>query len=311
MELELLNAASDQTWLVDSVIKPELPQVIETLTRCLEMITSSTQPIKLALTSSRTEQAKGVITRIGDEIVDLDVTLSLNTFSKKLRLKMKPQCHLQLLQWTELIKLVNTALTDVVILQECEQFDEFFSQLNKVIVCLGKCNTAINNPHFDVLFPQHKMDLTTVFDSDGNLLEHYKDRLTMDFFLLNSEITLELKSLTTVTEEPWNEIDSQGNSHADRLRDDLKHHRIQLNDVLEHEKHGLFSQMFHKFTAHDYLTRAITFHDRVVIEVEKLSINCQDPVLLAVGAKLNGVEHLISKMYKNLDLVMMSLDQKK
>jgi hypothetical protein len=304
-QLERLNGQRDKEWLINDVIKPQVPNVLETLTTCLNLITSVDQ-VKLPLTT-RTEQVKGVMTRVGDEIVGMDVLLSLNTFSKRLRLKMREDQHLQLVQWTELIHLINETINNVVLLQDIGG-DGFLEKLNSVMVTLTKCSTVLNKPHEQLLFPQHKIEMETLFEPDGKLLTHYKDRLSIDIYLLNSEITLELRSLAHITEEPWCHIDEDGKSHVDKLRDDLKHHKVQLNDILT-ERYSIGHVLgFNKFNAHDYLTRGITFHGQVVIEVEKLSIPCQDPTLLSVGAKLNGLEHLVSKMYRNLDLAALSMD---
>lgn len=304
-ERELKSAQLNQQWLIEELIKPELPQLLETLTRCLELITTNDE-VKLALTSTRSEQVKGVMTRQGSEIIHLDIHLSLNTFSKKLRLKMKDREHLELVQWTQLLKGINSSINAVLILQDYTGDSKgLFHKLNDVMSALSECNTVLNHPTDSLLFPRHKMPLTEVFEPEGKLLDHYKDRLTLDLFLLNSEITLELKSLALVTEEPWCRVDACGKSHIDIIRDDLKHHRLQLSDVLESERRSLGQVLgFQKFNTSDYITRGITFHDKVVIEVEKLAIHCQDPTLLSVGAKLSGLEHTVSKLYKNLDLAI-------
>lgn len=305
LELENENKLKEQQWLIQYIIKPELPKIIETLGKCLEIITAKDE-IKLPISSSKTEQVKGIITRSSSEITDLDIKLHLKSLSKKIHLKLKNT--IELTQLTEILGLINDIMSEVQILTQLPMADtkQFVKQLNKVLQNLIKCNVVLNKPNEHILFPKHKIQLDKIFEPNGQKLTNYQDRLTIDFFILNSEISIEFKSLEKVTESPWNQIDASGRSHVDKLREDLRLHRIKLNDILEQDKKKLGHVLgLNKFTTNDYLTRSITFNNNVVIEVEKLLIHCQDPNLISIGAKLTGLEHLVSKMYTNLDMSMM------
>jgi len=305
VKLEEENKSKEQKWLIEYIIKPELPKIIETLGKCLEIITSKDE-IKLPISSARTEQVKGIVVRNSSEITDLDIKLNLKSLSKKIHLKLNQS--IELTQLTELVRLINKIMSEIQVLGEFASGDikQFVKQLNKILQNLIRCNVVLNKPNESILFPKHKVQLEKVFEPNGQKLQHYQDRLTIDFFILNSEISIEFKSLEKVTESPWNQIDSSGKSHVDKLREDLKHHKIKLNDILDQDKKRLGHVLgLNKFSTNDYLTRSITFNNNVVIEVEKLLIHCQDPNLISIGAKLTGLEHLVSKMYRNLDMSLM------
>lgn len=301
----------EQRWLIDSIIKPDLDDVLDALTTCLDMLTSN-DAVLLPVSSSRTEQVKGTLTRQSTEVSDIDVALHFTTFSKKVHLKLKESAHLEMEQLSSLLSLINDTMTGVVLLKDHDKddCDGFSRKLEKILSNLAKCNAALNKPPEKVLFPMHRLDITEIFVPDEKKLEHYKDRIAIDFFVLNGEVSLEIKSLHIVTEEPWCHVDPiTGKSHVDKLRDDLKHKRVKITDILEPEgtyKRGITHVLgINKFTPHDYLTRGVTYNGKVVIEVEKTVVYCQDPSLLSIGAKLNGLEHLVSKMYSNLDMSMM------
>lgn len=305
LELEQESKLREQKWLIEHFIKPELPKIIETLGVCLEIITSKDE-IKLPISSARTEQVKGIVTRCSSELTDLDIKLHLKSLSKKIHLKLNES--IELTQLTEMVGLINQIMSEVQILKDCpaDEIKQFVKQLNRILQNLIKCNVVLNKPDEHILFPKHKIQLDQVFEPNGQKLQHYQDRLTIDFFILNSEISIEFKSLEKVTESPWNQIDPSGKSHVDKLREDLKHHKIKLNDILDQDKKKIGHVLgLNRFSTNDYLTRSITFNHNVVIEVEKLLIHCQDPNLISIGAKLTGLEHLVSKMYGNLDMSMM------
>lgn len=302
------NKKADQKWLIEQIIKPELPNIIETLIKCIDLIVG-VDMVKLPITSARTEQVKGVVTRIGTRIESLDIVLQLHSLSKKLNLKLvKP---FELKQLRQLLDLITTNVTKVELLVEQKdlEIEDFTSHLKAIMENLIKCNGLLTKPSESLLFPKHKIDLTKLFKDEHNLLHHYQDRLTMDFFLLSNEISIEFKSLEEIKQHPWSEVDSNGVSFIDKLRDDIKYHKTSLHAVLQKydsNNNKLVNLLgLHKFSTNDYLTRGITFNNKVVIEVEKLVIHCQDPNLLSVGAKLNGLEHLVGKMFKNLNMTVM------
>ncbi|CCH41627.1 Regulator of V-ATPase in vacuolar membrane protein 2 [Wickerhamomyces ciferrii] len=298
---------SEQKWLIEHIIKPELPKIIETLGHCLDVITSK-DIIKLPISSNRTEQVKGIVSRSSSELIDLDIKLHLKTLNRKIHLKL--QSPIELVQITKIIGMITELIGEIEILKQFDLNDinGFLDQLRKILKNLSDCNNTLNKPHESILFPQHGINLSETFDTlaTGQNLSQFQDKLTIDFFILNTEISIEFKSLEKITESPWNEIDSNGISHVDKLREGLKNHTIKLNDILDRDKRKL-GHVFglNKFSTNDYLTRSITFNNSVVIEVEKLLIHCQDPNLISIGAKLNGLEHLTSKMFKNLELSLM------
>lgn len=306
-EIEEQNTLLERHWLIVQLIKPELDNVLDALARCLDLVTSQDE-VKLPLTSSRTEQAKGILTRRSSEVANLDMTLHLHTFSKQLRLKLKRSAHIEMEQLTQLTILINDTITAVLILKDIDTKDgpAFKEQLSRVLQCLTRCNTMLNKPPERLLFPQHSIDITEIFEPDGNKVEHYKDRIAMDFFLLNGEVSVEIKSLHLVTEEPWCHVDRKtGKSYVEQAKEDLKNNTKTREQILNPEgyQRGISRVLgINKFTNEDYFFRGITFNGRVVVEVEKTVIHCQDPHLLSVGSKLSGLEHLVSRMYANLDL---------
>lgn len=307
LEQEEETKIKEQEWMIDTMVKPQLPNLLETLMLCSELLTSKV-PIKLPITSARTEHIKGVLTRVGLDITEFQIVLDLPTIGKKITLQLKEKIILEQLQ--SLLDLIEFLTQEIVFLQHDlesnAKISTFHEKLNVILQLLIKCNQILNKPTEDLMFPKHYLNLKKNFNCNSNI-ESYQDKLTIDFFLLNGELSIECKSLHKITHEPW-DIVRKGKSYIDELREDLKHHKTTINEIIEQNnrtglnlKHALG---FNKFTVHDYLTRGVTFGESVVIEMESSLVHCQDPNLLSVSTKIKYLEHQISKMYKNLDITM-------
>ena len=54
------------------------------------------------------------------------------------------------------------------------------------------------------------------------------DRIAVDFYLSQNQVCIDLKSLHRITEKPWCEIDANGKSFVDKLKEEMKTRDCQL-----------------------------------------------------------------------------------
>ena len=114
------------------------------------------------------------------------------------------------------------------------------------------------------------------------------DRIAVDFYLSQNQVCIDLKSLHRITEKPWCEIDANGKSFVDKLKEEMKNKRLSIGDkstsdaINQNNNTNIFSNMMshlllrHKYDTMDYITRCITYNNMVVVVNKKFEVSTED-----------------------------------
>lgn len=347
--IQLSQCDKELHWYIESIILPELPHLIETLEICHNLLLYNTPqyiphanlekgpPITLPLSSNKLELLKGILIRDGAYITKLSITLNQSNFNKLFN-KLTLSRPIQLKQIIATKNAINDAID---ILKEfpsqskhCDDKSpnhtylmDLFNKLSKNIV-IAKQNLQI------------PMDPGLVFPSNVTRPEYFVPNLppntAIDLYLNQAEICIDLKKLHIINEEPWCQIDQDGKSYLDNIREEMKLPSIsspstvatptpatpshtgtshtsplKLSDLdtklntLKH--HNFFNNMLSSlalkpsFEPIDYITKCITFNNMVVMINTKIDVTSPDPVLTSVFTKLDSLEYLIGLFLSNLD----------
>lgn len=321
-----------QTWLIKEIIKPELPNLIDHVEKCLEQLKSE-ELFRMPLTNGNNglnggTSIKGTISRKGGFIVDFQAMIKLPDFhrGKPIILKMDLDTKFPLLQVNSIITNLRFALDLLDELQQLTEINElnsetnghFRTKLRQVLDLLTQSIILLQNPPKELVFPHNNnIFLKNTFSECYAYCESTHHLLNMELVLFKNELSLDVRNLTKVVKKPWSDIDPEtGLSFADKIRDRLKQDRNgKIAEILEEEglkveETSLINNLLSSFSAtekitlpqaNDLLARCVTFDGRVVTECEKVSITTSDPTLISVSAKLNGLENKISNHFTNIE----------
>lgn len=325
------STALQQTWLIKEIIKPELPNLIEHVEKCLELLLSS-EKFRMPLSKGNMENGepsiKGTITRQGASIVAFQAIIKLPEFhrGKQIALRMDPEQPFPLLQIESIINNLNLVVS---LLDELQQLTElqdlskdgndiFKEKLRTVLDRLTESITLLSNPPTKLVFPHNGNSfLKGMMHESYAMCESTHHLVSVELVLFKNEISLDIRNLKKVTKIPWSRYDPEtGFSFADKVRDKLKRNRTEkiteifMQEGLQIEQDSIINNLISSFSgsekitlsqANDLLARCVTFDGRVFTESEKLSITTSDPTLISVSAKLNGLESRIGNHFSNLE----------
>lgn len=244
--LQLSQSDKELHWYIESIILPELPQLIETLEICHNLLLYNTPqyvpsanlqkgpPITLPLSSNKLEILKGILIRDGPYIVKLSITLNQPNFNKVFHK----------------LNLSTPMILDQIITTKCA-INESIEIIKKFISLNNQSNlpnpnekpsissATCNHTHLMDLFHklltnlgiakqnlQLPLDPKLVFPNNVARLDHFVPNLpkniSVDLYLNQAEICIDLKKLHIITEEPWCQIDESGKSYVDNIREEMK-----------------------------------------------------------------------------------------
>ncbi|SCU81716.1 LADA_0C00650g1_1 [Lachancea dasiensis] len=316
----------ERQWLINEIIKPELPNIIDNVDKCLELLTSETSfkvPISNgAGNDSNAAYVRGVLTRKSGFVTDLQLIIRFKQFNRGRQTVLKmntgePFPLQQIATITENLKAVADLLDT---LQLSEDVDTFVSDLAKVLDLLSKSINLLQFPPQDLLFPYNKnIVLKSLFSNGEGPFQTSHHILNMDLVILKNEISMDFRNLQKITTRPWCDYNSEtGKTFADIVREKLKSQRgKKLSEILEDEglqieEPSLLRNVFPHKNAHqcttledaqNVLARCVTFEDGLVSECQKVSISTSDPSLISITSKLNGLENCVSNYYTNVTLI--------
>lgn len=322
-----LKAASldrELHWLLQQVVKPELPQIIEALQICSNLIlyNSPQHPdkanhiergpsITLPVSSGKLEALKGIVVRDGAYITKMAIHLKDRNFNRVVsRLSLtKPMLLPQIITAKQNIDAAITLMVQAdLIFDGVPENGETHSQQHIELIevfnsLLQKLSTAKNCIQFptdpEIVFPLH-------VSPAGNFEPELPSSLALDIYISQAEVCLDLKDLHKVTEKPWCEIDPQsGKLYVDQVRDDMSHGKQRKTPLPEREDSVLGNVFTHlllrpKYEAHDYITRCVTYNDSVVMVNKKIEVLSADPILVSAFTKLDLVEYIVSSFMENI-----------
>lgn len=225
-------------WLVSLVILPEFPQIIEALKICsnLLMFNSPQQPdpsnkiqkgpaIKLPVSSGTQDNLKGIIVRDGAFVTEFTINVKdhyLNKVFHKLRLK-EPVLLEQVINANSAIDaaimLINqlSQFTDVEELDHDVTHTKLIDEFQRLLSSIQTAKTNLQLPTDPALVFPEKVTHGQYFEPE------LPNTISIDFYLNQAEICVDLKSLSKVTEKPWGDIDPHtGQSYVDKVRDQMK-----------------------------------------------------------------------------------------
>lgn len=328
-ELKRNSLDRELHWLLQQVVKPELPQIIEALQICSNLIlyNSPQHPdhknhiergpgITLPVSSGKLEALKGIVVRDGAYITKMSVALKDRNFNRVInRLHLtKPMLLPQIITAK---KSIDAAITLMV--QADSIFDgvpgdgneskahvqhhvELISVFNELLRELLTAKNSLQLPtQPELVFPMHVVS-QQYFDPELPLL------LALDIYISQAEICIDLKDLHRVTEKPWSEIDTAtGKSYVDKIRDNMSNGIDEIMpESSDKEDSGMLGNVFShlllrpKYEPQDYITRCITYNNTVVMLSKKIEVLSPDPILVSAFTKLDSVEYIVSSFMENI-----------
>lgn len=320
-------------WLVELVVQPELPQLIEALQICSNLIlyNSPQSPdeskhiekgpaVTLPVSSAKLEAVKGILVRDGAHITKMSVAIKEKHFNRSVHhIKLaKPIILSQIMAAKKSIEQSMTLIVqaesifDDNLLEQCQETHrvkhelllDLFNSLLQELQVAKKSLQLTTDP--DLVFPLH---VTPSSHFDPPL----SPNIALDLYISQAEVCLDLKDLFIVTEKPWCEIDQEtGKSYVDKVRDRMSEGKSDETDhqKKDKDKEGVFSNVFGhlllrpKYDAQDYITRCITYNNQVVVVDRKLEVSSADPVLVSAFTKLDSVEYIVSSFMDNIKKLM-------
>lgn len=316
---------NEQKWLINEIIRPELPNIIDNVEKCIDMLYSD-QLFKMPITSGVNKNAsspsiRGVVTRHGINIVDFQMALQFPQFDKGkiIICKMDSGKKFTLLQLDSIgknLQQVLLLLEGLEVEKDCVTFIDKFKQSLQLIT---KSINILQNPPKDLLFPyNNNIIVKQMFVNPEQFCESIHHKISLELIVYKSELTMDFRNLAKVTKKPWCDIDPvSGKSVVDKIKESLKSNRgKKLNEILEEQNiiledsnllNNFIITTFNKESttlqqAQDFISRCITFDGKVVTECEKLQITTSDPSLISIVSKLNALEHTIGNHFTNLEI---------
>ncbi|KAI5950238.1 RAV2 [Candida jiufengensis] len=336
-------------WLVSQIIIPEFQQIIETLkiVSNLVLYNSPQHPdttkgiergpaIKLPLTSTTNHSnLNGIIIRDGLYILKFNVVIKdhyLNKYFNKLNLK-KPILLQQLVNCKKSIDDSIDLLDQLYLLNETLEKEEseqhttinhktyhkqLITSFKNLVSKIQNAKTNLQMPiDPSIIFPENVTD-TTAFEPELPKI------ISIDFYINQAEICIDLKYLHKITEKPWCEIDpNTGLSYVDMVRDDIKNkksnQKVEDSKILENlnnndnssHSSGFFNNVMNQigqfktstknYDKNDYITRCITYNNMVVMINSKIEVSSEDPILVSCFTKLDSIEYLINNFLYSLN----------
>ncbi|EGV62060.1 RAVE (Rav1p, Rav2p, Skp1p) complex subunit [Yamadazyma tenuis] len=345
-DTQIANADKELHWYITSVIVPELPQLIETLDLCSNLLLYNTPqhpdptqqilrgpPVKLPLTSNKSEILKGILIRDGPYIVQLSIMLHQSNFNKvihKLDL-IKPVLLHQIITAK---KALDSSIDNLQQFIEMNQHGSHLCDLNHNVL-IDLFNKLLSNISISKQSLQIPLNPNLVFPNNVIQADFFRPELpsniAIDLYLNQAEICIDLKKLHIINELPWSKIEN-GKSYVDNIREEMKLPSIQttsgapstaastpqlkseplkLSDLDSKLKtlrdSNFLNNMLNslnfkpKLDPVDYITKCVTFNDMVVMVNTKIDVSSPDPILTSVFTKLDSIEYLLSSFLQNLD----------
>lgn len=305
-------------WLVSTIIAPEFPHILETLTACGNMLlyNSPQHPdtqqhiergaaIKLAVSLTKLELLKGIIVRDGLYITQLVINLKESHFNRHLhRINLdQPVLLRQLLEAREAI---DSAIVRIHNFNKDQNHLDLVRSIELILHDLAVAKESLQLPLDPrLVFPLNKTD-PTLFRPE------LPPSLSLDFYISQAELCIDLKNLHRVTEEPWCRIDLLGKLYVDKVRDEMKTkldgtispHSLEVHSSESGGALKALGQLLKpKVDPQEYITKCFTYDRTVVMVNKKIEVLCPDPLLVSTYTKLDSLENVVGMFLHNLRVV--------
>lgn len=322
-------------WLINEIIRPELPNIIDNIEKCVDMLNSDKvfkMPISNGANITRQSEGanvsisdgpsiRGIVTRQGPFILDFQAVVRFPEFQKgkQVLYRMNTGIKFPLLQLNN----INSNLTDILeTLENLEIQDDiniFIERFGYVLKLITQSISILQNPPKELNFPfSNNFAMKQMFQNCDELCESNHHEISLELVLFKNELCVEFRNLSKIINKPWCNIDPKtGKSTVDKIKEDLRSDRSKsLTDILKTynvqiEEPSLINNiMMSTFSrdsttlqqAQNLIARCVTFNNKVVSEVGKLTVATSDPSLISISSKLNALEHTISNHFTNLEV---------
>lgn len=315
---------TERNWLIEEIIKPELPNIIDNVERCLEMLKSD-QVFKIPISSGSSEfgetaSVKGIVARRGNKLMDFQAVVRFPEFhkGKQVLFKKHPGADFQLQQIESITSNLETVLGRLEELQMTADSDTFIDKIGQILQLLTKSINLLQNPPRSLSFPDsNNYAMKQLFQDYGSLCESTHHEISLEIVLFKNELCVDFRNLSKITKRPWCDINpNTGKSFGDKIKDELTQDRSKnLSDILgtngvHIEQPTFINNLMSNFNtewvtlpqAQYFLNRCVTFDGKVVIENSKVALTTSDPFLISTSSKLNALENSVSNYYTNLKL---------
>ena len=241
------SSVLQKKWLITEIIKPELPNLIDHVEKCLELLSSEERFVmplsngsnipngtnsnisspssasnsnssSTTNTTNSSTSIKGTITRQSGYIVDFHAVVKLPDFNKgrPIMLKMETGKKYPLVQIQSIISNLAQSLNLFDELQQISEsktleFDEtqlFEKKIGKILELLTQSITLLQNPPRELIFPHNNNNfLKNNFGESYEACESTHHLVNMELVLFKNEVCLDIRNLTKVVKRPWCEVD--------------------------------------------------------------------------------------------------------
>ncbi|CUM65731.1 uncharacterized protein PRCAT00003379001 [Priceomyces carsonii] len=351
-KIQITAADRELHWFVKDVILSEFPQIVEALEICSNLVLYNSPqhpdpenrvergpPVKLPVSSPKLETLKGIIVRDGAYVTQLSVSLKEPHFNKvlhKLQLK-KPLLLDQIITTKKSIDRAMELIKEAQKTLNCTEEDHN-ALVTTFKTLMGEIKTAKNSL-------QLPTDPALVFPINVTPSDAFEPELTpnisFDLYISQAEVCIDLKNLHRIQDKPWSNIDENGKSYIDKLRDEMKlpsthstttpastpiapSQPLNMADIEDRlnqistippgqrstDRSKLFSDIIShlllkpKYDPIDFITKCITYNNMVVTINKKIEVSSPDPILVSAFTKLDSIEYLVSSFLENLQKVM-------
>ncbi|KAG7760452.1 hypothetical protein KL947_001296 [Ogataea haglerorum] len=325
------DSAREQAWLIDEVIRPQLPNIKENLASCMAKISENNgDEFKFPLSSHNSETLKGVISRSNFRVTGLSVSIRSKSIGRALHLRLKDNSTLILRQLLDCHDLIYNAINTISKIQTLQETQP--AVLLKILSTLyGQIQLAKKSLLFPTeayMFPRYRLP-HQLFEPE------LPENVALDLVISNSDLSIDLKVVKPITHRPWDLIIDVPNrvSFADHVRAKISQDRTRsISTILCEEyrklldsrrKNGAENGGFLKSVfagnaepscstvlkmSSKYLEESITYVDNsnspVVVTIqETCDVVTSDPMLLSITIKLDSLEKSVGKLLENLKLI--------
>ncbi|QPG77152.1 hypothetical protein FOA43_004557 [Brettanomyces nanus] len=221
------NESRELKWLISSIIKPQLPEIREGLSSCLRQVSEDNEEIfKLPLSSHKSEMLKGTVSRQNFKIVGLHVSIKAKNFNggKSYDLTLKPGVDnfIIIRQLLDCHDYIYNAVHTIDKIADADKLDSmvFVKYIEQLYRHISSAKKALYLPNPAYIFPEYR-NCASSFEPE------MPEQISLDFFVNNSELTIDFQNLKRVARKPWcTIIDKAGRiSFVDHVRDKISKDR--------------------------------------------------------------------------------------
>lgn len=318
------DLAAERFWLVNEIVKPELPNILDNVEKCLEMLHSD-QVFKMPISSgvnggTNGPSVKGIVTRQGQYLLDFKAIVKFPEFhkGKQVLLRMNTGTKFLLSQIQSIENNLGYILELLEELQIIDDAQKFIEKLGKVLELLISSINLLESPPRRLSFPDNNnFAMKQMFQDYNNLCENPHYEIALEILLYKNELCIDFRNVHKVSKKPWCQIDSKtGKSLTDDIKDQLTTDRskslanVLKSEGIQIEEPTLIKNLMSSFNtesttlsqAQNYLNRCVTFNGKVVMECEKIAMTTSDPSLISITSKLSALENSVSTFYTNLKI---------